>query len=568
MDDINLPLHFVVVQTKKTIRRPSRIIVIPYNLCKSRLPRIFGAISRIARIFLFLNNQTVKTIREPRRIGPVTRELYRRVRSKIADRFSEDYQQRTAANEHFNVAWKLLEQNEPVKAWESFLRCVEISNDWFHFMAAGICAYVGLGRMRDAISMFQRANELREARAAALGLPFGEYRILDGFWVGPIGQAAMIDIIVKLDILEKRDPQKSFLYLPQGLVGSNRFFVQQWQSHLRLVLRPNQLPFSDSAAEAGRVDFYLPGVVKGANLIHWNLAAKVYRQWESEGRGPVIRLSPDIKERGRSVLSRAGVPRDAWFVGLHVREEGYQKHHRNLHNVLNATIDDYMPAIEEVTRRGGWIVRMGDRTMKPLPPIRNVIDYCQSDIKSDWMDIFLASQCRFFIGTSSGLGYVPQAYGVPCVLTNWWPPAQRPWHAQDIFLPKLYRKKIGGAYLTLAEALAEPLGYCNSLDYLEETKGVVIQNNSPEDIHAAVVEMFDRVDGVAAYDAEDLALRAKAEKVYSDIAKDLYGSDAAFGAASMARDFLKKRKFLFDPAAPAAASSLPDWQSGYVTKVR
>jgi putative glycosyltransferase (TIGR04372 family) len=298
-----------------------------------------------------------------------------------------------------------------------------------------------------------------------------------------------------------------------------------------------------------RLDFYLPNVGKKTKLLHWELAAQVYRQWDGEGRGPVMKLPSDIVARGWSVLAYAGVRRDTWFVGLHVREAGYQPLHRTLHNALNAEVGDYIPAIEEVTSRGGWVIRMGDRTMKPMTPMKNVIDYCHSDIKADWMDIFLASQCRFFIGTSSGLGYVPQIYGVPCVLTNWWPPAQRPWHAQDIFVPKLYRRKVEGNYLTLAESLAEPLGYCNSLSYLEKTQGVVVESNTPMDIRNAVAEMFDRIDGSAVYDAEDLELRDRAERIYSKVAKELYGSDAAFGAASMARDFLKRHKFLLEESA-------------------
>jgi hypothetical protein len=32
--------------------------------------------------------------------------------------------------------------------------------------------------------------------------------------------------------------------------------------------------------------------------------------------------------------------------------------------------------------------------------------------------------------------FVPPLYGVPAVLTNWWPPGMRPWHASDILHPE------------------------------------------------------------------------------------------------------------------------------------
>lgn len=214
---------------------------------------------------------------------------------------------------------------------------------------------------------------------------------------------------------------------------------------------------------------------------------------------------------------------------------------RALHGVLNGNIHDYLPGIDEVVRRGGWVIRMGDPSMSPLPPLPNVLDYCHSGIRSDWMDVFLAASSRFFIGTSSGVCYVAQNYGVPCVLTNWWPPAQRPWQSGDIFVPKLIRPlESGGPALSLEQSLNEPFGYCNSVDYLGQKHGLTVQDNDPEDIRAAVAEMLDRLDGRAIYDQTDIAVRAHAETIYAAMALKLYDSPAAFGAAALARDFLRR----------------------------
>jgi putative glycosyltransferase (TIGR04372 family) len=183
---------------------------------------------------------------------------------------------------------------------------------------------------------------------------------------------------------------------------------------------------------------------------------------------------------------------------------------------------------------------MGDPSMTPLPPLPNLLDYCHSAIRSDWMDVFLAAESRFFIGTASGVCYMPQAYGVPCVLTNWWPPAQRPWHAGDIFVPKLLRRMRDGSVLSLEESLNEPFGYCNSVGYLLEKHGVTVQDNEPDDIRAAVIEMFERMDDLPNYDQSDVAMRERAEGIYASVAMQLYHSPGAFGAAALARDFLRR----------------------------
>src|SRR5256885_8476241 len=60
------------------------------------------------------------------------------------------------------------------------------------------------------------------------------------------------------------------------------------------------------------------------------------------------------------------------------------------------------PAVQEITRRGGWVVRLGDPTMEPFPPTPAVIDYAHSRLKSPATDVFLCGACRFFIGVASG----------------------------------------------------------------------------------------------------------------------------------------------------------------------
>ena len=86
--------------------------------------------------------------------------------------------------------------------------------------------------------------------------------------------------------------------------------------------------------------------------------------------------------------------------------------------------------------------------------------------------------------------------------------------------------------LTLSETLAEPFGYIHSPSYLSKVLGVRIRNNEPEDIRAAVVEMFQRLEGTAHYDAEDLAAHERANRIYN--------SHEAFGMAQLSREFARR----------------------------
>ena len=83
-----------------------------------------------------------------------------------------------------------------------------------------------------------------------------------------------------------------------------------------------------------------------------------------------------------------------------MREGGFKGDYDNFRN---CNISNYIGAIKEITRRGGWVVRMGDPTMTKLPILERVIDYPFTLSRSAVMDLYLLKECSFFIGTSTGI---------------------------------------------------------------------------------------------------------------------------------------------------------------------
>ena len=171
---------------------------------------------------------------------------------------------------------------------------------------------------------------------------------------------------------------------------------------------------------------------------------------------------------------------------LHVRDISWKGLTAGLHAIRNADTASYLPAIGEITRRGGFVIRMGDRDgaaaaarqryrLLPQRHARGLDGY------------FPYCPQPFHPGICVGPDFVPPLYGVPVVLTNWWPPGMRPWHAWDIFIPKL-AAGADGSYLTLSETLQEPFSYCHSLRYLRAREGILVEDNDPELIRGAVAE--------------------------------------------------------------------------------
>lgn len=510
------------------------------NTSKSGYSRFLD--SAIA-VFRFLLDQIQKTVRRPSRIihfslfafRHLAPNFYSTILSKIPAH--TDAKKAFRAQEYYMISESFLQNDQPEAAWKSFRECLKISADPSHFFVGALCLIVGLGRFKEGVSVFAQCNALRRKRAAALGLTASRLRFLDHTWVGSFGHIAELDYPIKLGLLEGRRRDDTILYVRPGAAIANRFLLEQWRPHLKIVEQEAELPMPLDSMQALAFDFRGPLLADGSTVHYWHAAANVYRRWHAENRKPVVTLAPDIDRRGRLALESVGVPHDAWFVTLHVREAASKNLHASLHNVLNASIVDYLPAIKEVTSRGGWVIRIGDTAMTPLAPMPNVLDYSHSSIRSDWMDVYLLSRCRFFLGTSSGPAYVPQDYGVPCVLTNWWPPAQRPWHPQDIFIPKLYRMVNDGSILSLSRSLAEPFGYCNSVNYLSNKYGVIVEVNSSSDINAATCEMLDRLDGTYRLTDEDQARQKRADQIYR--------SNDGYGMASVSSNFLKIHGSLF-----------------------
>jgi putative glycosyltransferase (TIGR04372 family) len=250
----------------------------------------------------------------------------------------------------------------------------------------------------------------------------------------------------------------------------------------------------------------------------------------------VLSLTDFDRKRGWVNLRRLAVPENAWFACVHCRESDYSyKRGRDIATIHDADVNNYFPAMEEIVDRGGWIIRIGDPFMKPIPKMKNVIDYAHLDIKSDWMDVFLCASCKFLLGSNSGLSALPSAFGVPCAIANVGGPisAVLPYGPEDIGIPKFLWSEKEKRYLNFQEILSSPVGDF-PFDYLFSANDIRAVENSPEDIKELAIEMLDRLEGKLEYSEEDERLQAH----FKSLMKPGHYS---YGAISrVGRDFLRK----------------------------
>jgi len=224
-------------------------------------------------------------------------------------------------------------------------------------------------------------------------------------------------------------------------------------------------------------------------------------------RPPLLELRDEHRRRGEAALRTLGIPPDAWFVCVHARESGYAPADDHLHAYRNARIADYVPAMAEIVRRGGWCVRMGDPTMERLAAMPGVVDYAHSPHRSDWLDVFLGASCRFFLGSSSGLFLVATAFGRPTALANLAPMGCAfPQGGAAIGIPKLVRR--GGTILPFRAVLGSDAGVLRYADAFAG-RGLEHVDSTPDEIRDLAIEMLDRLDGRRADDAGDAERQAR-----------------------------------------------------------
>lgn len=288
---------------------------------------------------------------------------------------------------------------------------------------------------------------------------------------------------------------------------ANSAFAECFRPHVTVLTDSSMIDEFQERFSAARHFVNYVTTPNGLTL-HRDLAyGAVQRAWSDEERPPVITLPAPFQQKGRQWLRRMGVPDQSWFACLHVREAGFHREKDapdDQNKLRNADIANYLEAIRAVTERGGWVVRMGDPTMAPLPPMERVIDYALSGFRDQAIDIFCLAQCRFFFGSAAGPMNVARAFGVPVLATDFFPAGSWPFSRGDLFIHKLCRSAEDGRVLSIGESLKPPLfGAFNPLIYMRE--GIEVVDNTGDEIHDAVIEFLDMLEGNRSITKEDEA---------------------------------------------------------------
>lgn len=213
---------------------------------------------------------------------------------------------------------------------------------------------------------------------------------------------------------------------------------------------------------------------------------------------PAFSFSLQEQCRAGNELEKMGIPADAKFVCLHVRDNGYGRKHAPPETLAwtelrNGNIDDYKKTALYLAQKGYYVIRTGKDMEKKIDwDDEHIIDYANR-YQSDFMDIWLFSNCDLCISTGSGPDILSLLFNRPTVYTNFFAPVSEEFlHYDALYLPKVFFHS-SGERITMQESMQLGLGKLHSDEILK--KGITFRHCTPEEIVAATRERLSMLDG-------------------------------------------------------------------------
>lgn len=424
-------------------------------------------------------------------------------------------------------------------AVEIYKECLALDSTFEQPLSEIAAIYAKNGNLPEAFRWYTEYYNRLEKRAENHPLSRLGVRFMEEHAVTAIGHMAQTpDSLIKSQILGKVPQCHTVLIAPPAMTA-NPALLKLWEKYFT-VIRDESLirQLRPLIRELGRPSWL--GILPDKSLAYTNFSISYLQyEWEQQGRAPLLSIPEDMRMRGRQILQKLGMPEDAWFVCLHVRQAGYKPEQRGdlFDQMRNADPLNYMNSIDQIAAAGGWVIRAGEPTMDPLPGTKNLIEYARSEFKSDWMDIFLCGECRFFLGGSGGIIGVPQLFHRPLIATDY-PPGSIPLNNPcDIVCPQLLFSKKRNRLLTFNEMLSPPFAFTEDLGVFDQ-EGIVFVKNSPDEILEATREMLEQSQGTLRYSKEDEELQQR----FRTVGPNMFGMKLA----RISRYFLQKHVNLFD----------------------
>jgi putative glycosyltransferase (TIGR04372 family) len=225
---------------------------------------------------------------------------------------------------------------------------------------------------------------------------------------------------------------------------------------------------------------------------------------------PQLSFSKEENKMAHSFLKSIGIGQQK-FVCMIIRDSAYLKN-ADYHNYRDVDISIFKEAALALAEKGYWVFRMGKVVHEPFKSDHpRILDYANSEYRSDFLDIWLMANCFFCISTGTGLDEVARIFRRPAVYVNNIPLHQLVTYDHVITVPKHLVWKEINKQLTLSEHLAYPYLHTDQYD----NEKILVVDLTPKDIKQAVLEIEARLNGTWKDSEEDQRLQDRFWKIFN-----------------------------------------------------
>lgn len=235
-----------------------------------------------------------------------------------------------------------------------------------------------------------------------------------------------------------------------------------------------------------------------------------------------LEFTQEEEDYGKKILNKFGLKNNDKFVCFAIRDSAHnqiqKKTSRNnnwsYHNYRHWDLNKFFLAAEELTKKGYYVFRMGvyaEKKFKTNNP--KIIDYVNSDLKSDFMDVFLGAKCSFCLSTTFGFDEVPNLFRRPIIYLILPFGHFRSYSNRFIILTKHHYLKKENRRLTLSEIFSYGLAFIYETEIFQQ-KGIELVDNSPEEIKDVVIEMYEYLEKNEKLSEEDENLQKNFKNLY------------------------------------------------------
>ena len=226
---------------------------------------------------------------------------------------------------------------------------------------------------------------------------------------------------------------------------------------------------------------------------------------------------------GKEMLNKFGLTEGDKFVCLAIRDSGYQKkkispEYRDwsYHDYRNQDVNNYLLAAEELAERGYYIFRMGVSVEKPFTSNNpKIIDYANTSLRSDFMDVYLGAKCSFCISTSFGFDELPDFFGRPIAFSSVAPLGDlHTYRKKDLYLTKHHILRKEKRRLSLSEIFSHGVAFAYE-SRIYDDRGIELVENTSEEIKDLVIEMANYLEFNNQWNTEDEELQQSFKNLYT-----------------------------------------------------